>query len=558
MSKFSSILEKNLHFLIVAFILVVPLFFLKYKTVNLSNQIVILPSLASSCEVIFSRNLRYGNTGNDVAKLQKILNLSDESGHFDLLTYHAVIKFQEKYATDILLPLGLTVGTGFVGPYTRAKIEKEMCLISLAGVVEDIPTNSNKLFNFWYVLVVLILVWGVNFIFWGSIGVARLLTEKINALIFGKNRNGLKEHQIEEEEVAVIVPAHNEELVIADTLKSLLNITKPTNIFVVSDGSSDSTAQIAHQYGVSVLELNPNRGKAGAIETSILRFKISQKYKAVVLIDADTRLKNDYLKKALPFFDDPEVVAIAGFASTIWQREKLSWRQMLFVLHRDRIYFLFQMLIKFGQTWKYANVTHIVPGFASIYRTSILNQIDINPSGLVIEDFNMTFEVHRKKLGKIAHHPSVVAYTQDPDNLKDYYRQIKRWHLGFWQTIRLHGFWPSKFWLSMAITLMEVVLGNLTFLLMPLLILTYFVLDSSFFLTVFFITWAVDYLLTIIVALFQKRWEYLIVGLTFPLLRFVDAVALLLAIPRAFLVRSDGRWISPSRRAEGSLGQIST
>src|SRR3989338_3074061 len=452
MSKFSSILEKNLHFLIVAFILVVPLFFLKYKTVNLSNQIVILPSLASSCEVIFSRNLRYGNTGNDVAKLQKILNLSDESGHFDLLTYHAVIKFQEKYATDILLPLGLTVGTCFVGPYTRAKIEKEMCIISLAGVVEDIHTNSNKLFNFWYVLVVLILVWGVNFIFWGSIGVARLLTEKINALIFGKNRNGLKEHQIEEE----------------------------------------------------------------------------------------------------------EVVAIAGFASTIWQREKLSWRQMLFVLHRDRIYFLFQMLIKFGQTWKYANVTHIVPGFASIYRTSILNQIDINPSGLVIEDFNMTFEVHRKKLGKIAHHPSVVAYTQDPDNLKDYYRQIKRWHLGFWQTIRLHGFWPSKFWLSMAITLMEVVLGNLTFLLMPLLILTYFVLDSSFFLTVFFITWAVDYLLTIIVALFQKRWEYLIVGLTFPLLRFVDAVALLLAIPRAFLVRSDGRWISQSRRAEGSLGQIST
>src|SRR3989344_7696736 len=345
MSKLASIVQKNLPLFFLVLILVAPLFFLKYRMVNLGNPVVTSLPPTPSCEITFSRNLRYGNMGDDVTRLQKILNLSPDTGVFDLLTYNAVIKFQEKYATDILVPLGLLKGTGFVGPYTRAKINKEVCPTPYLCTTEDVSTDpNNKSFNPWYVLVILILVWGVNFTFWGSVGVVRLLTEKINALIFGKNRNGLKEHQIEEEEVAVIVPAHNEELVIADTLKSLLNITKPTNIFVVSDGSSDGTAQIARRYGVSVLELNPSRGKAGAIETSILRFKISQRYKAVVLVDADTRLKNDYLKRALPFFDDPEVVAIAGYASTLWHRGKLSWRQILFVLHRDRIYFLFQML----------------------------------------------------------------------------------------------------------------------------------------------------------------------------------------------------------------------
>jgi len=46
------------------------------------------------------------------------------TGNFLQLTQSAVIRFQEKYANEILKPLGLERGTGFLGAMTRAKINE--------------------------------------------------------------------------------------------------------------------------------------------------------------------------------------------------------------------------------------------------------------------------------------------------------------------------------------------------------------------------------------------------------------------------------------------------
>ncbi|MFZ2038887.1 MAG: hypothetical protein WAV11_03035 [Minisyncoccia bacterium] len=88
---------------------------------------------------IFKNNLTLNSTGAEVILLKKILNSSTttkeinfvngqyttgQANIFDAYTKGAVIRFQEKYANEILTPNGLSKGTGFVGVSTRSKLNQ--------------------------------------------------------------------------------------------------------------------------------------------------------------------------------------------------------------------------------------------------------------------------------------------------------------------------------------------------------------------------------------------------------------------------------------------------
>ena len=89
----------------------------------------------TSCAVV-SRNLWVGISGSDVKILQEVLNRDNrtrlaivgpgspgnETMYFGPVTKAAVIKFQEIYKSEVLTPVGLASGSGYVGTFTRAKI----------------------------------------------------------------------------------------------------------------------------------------------------------------------------------------------------------------------------------------------------------------------------------------------------------------------------------------------------------------------------------------------------------------------------------------------------
>ncbi|MCH7945794.1 MAG: glycosyltransferase family 2 protein [Armatimonadetes bacterium] len=65
---------------------------------------------------------------------------------------------------------------------------------------------------------------------------------------------------------AVVIPAHNETARLGNTLKSVLDAALVNEVIVVSDGSTDGTANLARTYdGVRVVELPFNIGKGGAM-----------------------------------------------------------------------------------------------------------------------------------------------------------------------------------------------------------------------------------------------------------------------------------------------------
>ncbi len=98
--------------------------------------------------VLFKRNMRFGDKGENVKTLQKFLNQlhplanqgpgspGNETKYFGPLTKKALIIYQQKHASKILAPIGLKRGTGFFGPSTRAFVN------SFLQQPTEIPTET--------------------------------------------------------------------------------------------------------------------------------------------------------------------------------------------------------------------------------------------------------------------------------------------------------------------------------------------------------------------------------------------------------------------------------
>jgi cellulose synthase/poly-beta-1,6-N-acetylglucosamine synthase-like glycosyltransferase len=448
-------------------------------------------------------------------------------------------------------------------------------------------------------LVTFLLVVGLNTLIWASVGIGRVIAAEMHAV---RVRNARRvstlvpltddfaaiesaragrlgniapvELPVAQQptypnpgEVAVLIAAHNEESVIRRTVASASRLVEPDQIFVISDGSTDATAEQVRAAGANVLELTKNRGKAGALAAGVEEFDLATRFAIVLLLDADTELADDYFETGLPLFADPEVVAVAGRAATLVDPPARGTGGRILVAYRQRVYIAVQYLHKYGQAARRANVVSIVPGFASMYRASVLPLIDIAAPGLVIEDYNMTFEVHKKNLGKIAFHPhAAIAYTQDPDTFQDYLKQTRRWSLGFWQTVRRHRVRPGLFWPSLILFMVELLSSSLVIILVgPVIVLSLMATGIAAAgwdpsgaaagfsaalppLALILGVLIPDYILTIGVAWVTRDSRYLWFGICFPFLRLIDALTCVRALADTLFHSSNGTWQSPSRR----------
>ena len=119
-----------------------------------------LPKISNE-KIYFAITLQLGSSGDDVSLLKIALNSDKDTkiitnsaevtNIFDLATQIAVIKFQEKYANEILVPSGLTRGTGIVGPSTRKKLNSILNNIlesTQTGTTSTTNTSSNYPYSY--------------------------------------------------------------------------------------------------------------------------------------------------------------------------------------------------------------------------------------------------------------------------------------------------------------------------------------------------------------------------------------------------------------------------
>lgn len=141
-----------------------------------------------------------------------------------------------------------------------------------------------------------LVVLGINTLIWSIVGLGRYLVAHLPSAARKHEANAADPsrsnalHRFQPADVAALIPAHNEAAVLEDSLRAVAALLPVSNIHVISDGSTDDTAAIARQFGVRVLELSPNRGKAGALLAGIRHFALEENFGIVLLLDADTRL----------------------------------------------------------------------------------------------------------------------------------------------------------------------------------------------------------------------------------------------------------------------------
>ncbi len=112
---------------------------------------------------------------------------------------------------------------------------------------------------------------------------------------------------------AILVPAHNEALTVSNTLKSLMKLDYPGElyeVFVVADNCQDATAEIAQEFRCTVWERTDpkHRSKGHALNWAF--GKIPEKYEAVVIVDADSEVNPELLTEFSRVYDPS--VALQG------------------------------------------------------------------------------------------------------------------------------------------------------------------------------------------------------------------------------------------------------
>jgi len=259
--------------------------------------------------------------------------------------------------------------------------------------------------------------------------------------------------------MALILPAHNEEVVIAATVRSALaGGMEAQDIFVVSDGSLDTTVLIALShlpwYNVFAQEQG---GKAMAIASGIRHFDIVRRYRWVHVADADGVFGPTYFQEIRDRLDESYVAATGHIQSL-----KGGW------ISKYRTYEYTYGLEIMRRIQSFFGVIPVIPGATCIFRTDIIERLDFTQSSLT-EDMDLTLQIHRGNLGRIAYIPQAKAFTQDPKDFGDYWKQVARWYRGTWQVMTRHkvGLRPRKIDAYLGFMLLENLTMMAEFVVLP-------------------------------------------------------------------------------------------
>lgn len=229
--------------------------------------------------------------------------------------------------------------------------------------------------------------------------------------------------------VSILIPAHNEEVVIRQTLKAMVQLSYPKHlleIIVINDNSSDGTGDIVQSFSeqydhVHMIETKPpfaGKGKSTALNEGLK----ASTGEVICVYDADNMPEQKAVYHlVLGLLNDPKAGAVVGKFRVINAAKNLLTK----FINIETI--CFQWMAQGGR-WKWFGIATI-PGTNFAIRRHILEELGGWDVHALAEDTELTIRVYN--LGYVIRFfPAAITWEQEPETWKVWWRQRTRWARG--------------------------------------------------------------------------------------------------------------------------------
>ena len=236
--------------------------------------------------------------------------------------------------------------------------------------------------------------------------------------------------------MTVLVPAHNEELVIARCLDSIFANSYPyVDVIVTNDASYDGTRRVLTQYRrfhpearLRVINKRINAGKGASLNYALKHYVKSE---LVMMLDADSVLSPVAIERAVSYFVNPKIDGVAANVQIMNQHTTLSILQK------------FEHMIGYRSKKAYSltNCEFVIGGVASTYRFSAIKAVGFYETDTMTEDISLSLKIVSggNKQHRIIYGADIIAMTEPVESARALFRQRFRWKYGSLQNIVKHA-----------------------------------------------------------------------------------------------------------------------
>ncbi|MCU1592248.1 MAG: polysaccharide deacetylase [Frankiales bacterium] len=227
--------------------------------------------------------------------------------------------------------------------------------------------------------------------------------------------------------VSVLVPAYNEAVGIAQSVRSLAaSHYQDLEVLVIDDGSTDGTAEIVEALALPNVRVirQANGGKAAALRTGTREAS----HDVLVMLDGDTVFEPDTIRRLVQPLRDSRVGAVSG-NTKVGNRQGLlgRWQHLEYVAGFNLDRRLLDLM----------RCITTVPGAAGAFRREAVLAAGGLSTDTLAEDTDITMAILRAGY-EVVHEERARAWTEAPSNVTDLWRQRWRWGYGTLQCIWKH------------------------------------------------------------------------------------------------------------------------